>query len=576
MSGSSRSVRSLSPWSRLPIAKPKSAVVGASPSLLLAGPGDVQSRAPRRELAAGALITAIIAAIIKTVGPSPGDAPAHLYRTLLVHEGAYIWDNFWYAGSYSLAPYSLWYYFPAAVIGNLPLVFAAAVVSTVLFASIALREWGAAAIWPTRVFGVVAAAPLFTGLYSYSLGFTAMLAAVKALQVRRAATAIVFAALTVGFSPLAFGFLCLITTATFASQMRVSRRTIATAAGLLCAASLEMAALLFFPSGQGKYPFHWVDFLGVLTVSVLGALVARHARGARILGAFYLLWGLGSVVVFVVPTPIGDNWARLYAFALPLMLLTASLAGFRPRRLVAVAITAAFIYNLTPYLLLVPYRLDNRSAALQFWKPAIQFLHEHLEPGFRVEVVPTSGHWESYWIPRASIPLARGWYKQEDELDNPLLYSEHLNPSSYRGWLHSAAVAYVLLLAAPLDPSTNGPEEAAVLTSAASGLKPVFRTPDVTIYRLPHPTGLVTGPGRVRVTAFTQDMIGVVASKPGRYLVRSHFNPYLKIHGQGCIEEAPGNMTFVELRKPGSFSLVDASSPEALVSEVTAEQAPLC
>ena len=165
----------------------------------------------RRELLIGAGLTAAFAALVLAIGPAPGDAPVHLYRTLLVRHGSLIWDNFWYAGTYPLASYSLLYYLPAAVVGNLPLVFAAAVVSTVLFASIALREWGRAALWPSRIFGVLAAAPMFTGLYSYSLGFAAMLGALKALPGGAAAArAARCAALTVGFSPLAFVFLCLV------------------------------------------------------------------------------------------------------------------------------------------------------------------------------------------------------------------------------------------------------------------------------------------------------------------------------------------------------------------------------
>ena len=63
--------------------------------------------------------------------------------------------------------------------------FAAAVASTTLFCSIAFREWGENALWPCRAFGVLAAAPIFTGLYSYTLGFTAMLAALRAIAAWR-------------------------------------------------------------------------------------------------------------------------------------------------------------------------------------------------------------------------------------------------------------------------------------------------------------------------------------------------------------------------------------------------------
>src|SRR5947208_3844187 len=107
---------------------------------------DVRRISPRRELLLGAALTATFAALVLVLGPAPGDAPAHLYRTLLVRHGALVWDNFWYAGTYPLASYSLLYYLPADVVGNVPLVLAAAVVSTALFSLIVLREWGFAAL----------------------------------------------------------------------------------------------------------------------------------------------------------------------------------------------------------------------------------------------------------------------------------------------------------------------------------------------------------------------------------------------------------------------------------------------
>ena len=241
---------------------------------------DLRRLSPRRELLLAAALTAGIAALVLAVGPAPGDAPVHLYRTFLVRDGALVWDNFWYAGTYPLASYSLLYYLPAALVGNLPLVFVAAVASTMLFSSIAFQEWGRAALWPARVFGVLAAAPMFTGLYAYSLGFMAMLATLKLLQLRRLGFAAVVAALTVGFSPLAFAFLCLIVGSYAVSRRRISRRHLWFGAGLVVAAGIELLALVLFPASTGVYPFHWVDFVAVLGVTSLGILVARRARAA--------------------------------------------------------------------------------------------------------------------------------------------------------------------------------------------------------------------------------------------------------------------------------------------------------
>jgi hypothetical protein len=521
----------------------------------------------RRELVLGALVTAAFAGLLLAVGPAPGDAPVHLYRTLLVRHGAFIWDNFWYAGTYPLASYSLLYYLPAALVGNLPLVFAAAVVSTVLFTSLALREWGRAALWPARVFGVLAAAPLFTGLYSYSLGFTAMLGALKAFQVGRSRIGLALALLTVGFSPLAFVFLCLVLAAGAFTRRHVPRRTLVTVLGLGLAGTVEVAALVLFPTNAGVYPFHWIDFAGVVAVTGLGALVARRARGAGLLLAFYALWGLGSVVVFVVPSPLGDNWTRLSAFVFPVMLLTAGLASFRPRRLVAVALAVAFAYNVIPYLLLIPYRLDNRPATASFWQPALTYLRAHASPGFRVEVVPTAAHWEAYWVPKAGFALARGWYRQLDVVDNPALYAKHLDAASYRRWLRSSAVEYVLLAATPLD-WDGGPQEARILRSAGSGLRVVFRSKDWTIYRLPRPTPLLTGPGHSTVTAVGHSVIRGAVSKPGRYLLRAHYSPYWRLSGRGCVRHGPAQMTWLDLRRAGPFTLSVPATPEGLVGEL--------
>jgi hypothetical protein len=531
----------------------------------------------RRELLLGAALTAVLGAIVLAVGPAPGDAPVHLYRTFLVRDGALVWDNFWYAGTYPLASYSLLYYLPAALVGNLPLVFAAAVASTVLFSSIALREWGRAAVWPARVFGVLAAAPLFTGLYAYTLGFAAMLAALKLLQLRRPWLAALFAMLTVGFSPLAFAFLCLIVGSYAVSRRQIARRNVWFGVGLAVAAGIEVAALVLFPgAGTGVYPFHWIDFVAVLGVTTLGVLVARKTRGAGPLVAFYALWGIGSVVIYIVPSPLGDNWTRLSAFVFPIMLLTASLAGFQPRRLVVFALAAAFAYNVVPYALLVPSRLNNDTQQASFWHPAIRFLRAHAQPGFRVEVVPTAEHWEAYWIPKSGLPLARGWYRQLDVADNPALYANHLAASPYRHWLRSAAVRYVLLsTTAPLD-WEGGPQEARVLRSPSSGLRAVFRSRNWTIYELPHATPLLTGPAKPVITSFGHTAIRGRVFAAGRYLMRAHYSPYLRLRGSGCVAPGPDKMTYLQLTRPERFALSVPGTPDGLVRELFAGTEATC
>jgi hypothetical protein len=530
----------------------------------------------RRELLLASGLTAVVAALVLLVGPAPGDAAVHLYRTFLVRDGALVWDNFWYAGTYPLASYSLLYYLPAALVGNLPLVFAAAVASTLLFASLALSEWGRAALWPSRVFGVLAAAPMFTGLYAYSLGFTAMLATLKLLQLRRLRWAAVLGLLTVGFSPLAFVFLCLIVASYAVARRRIARRHLWFGAGLGVAAGIELLALVLFPTNTGVYPFHWIDFCGVLLVTALGVLVARHARSGAPLVAFYALWGLGSVLFYVVPSPLGDNWTRLSAFVFPVMLLTASLAGFRPRRLVVLALAVALTYNIVPYMLLIPSRIDNTTQQASFWQPVLGFLHGHNAGGYRVEVVPTAEHWEAYWLPKSGFALARGWYRQLDAVDNSVLYAKHLGPAQYREWLRSKAVKYVLLSrTAPLG-WDGVHQEVDVLRSPRSGLKVVFQTKNWTIFELPHATPLLTGPAHPIVTVFGHTVIRGRVFAPGSYLLRAHYNPYWRLKGDGCVSPGPDKMTILRLTRPERFVLTVPGTPQALVGELVNGKSAAC
>jgi hypothetical protein len=531
-------------------------------------PAELTVLTRRRELLAAGSLAALIGGLMLAIGPPPGDAPAHLYRTLLVREGALVWDNYWYAGTYPLGSYSILYYLPAAVVGNLPLVFAATIATALLFSSIALREWGPAARWPSRAFGALAAAPLFTGLYAYSLGLAATLGVLWAVQHRRTWLAVILAGLTVGFSPLAFVFLCLILSAVVISRRRFSRRELVLAAGLTVVAAVQFGVLWAFSTPTGAYPFHWINLVGVVGVSFLGILLARQAQGAAFLVTFYLLWATGSVILFFISTPVGDNWARLSAFVFPVMLLTAALASFRPRRLVGVALGVALAFNVTPYMLLIPYRLDTRPATAAFWAPALGFLRQHLAPGFRVEVVPTAAHWEAYWVPRAGFPLARGWYRQIDVADNPVLYKPTLNLVPFLRWLHSNAVEYVMLARTRLD-WVEAREEAHILSAPASRLQIAFRSQNWTIYRVPHPTPLLTGPGKPVVTFFGHTAIRGTVTSPGRYLLRAHYSPYWRVKGGGCVSPGPGKMTWLKLDHIGRFALAVPATPGALIDSLS-------
>ncbi len=538
----------------------------------MAGTSNGRLRSYRRELLAATLVTALVALLLVLLGPAPGDAPAHLYRTLLVHDGAFLWDNLWYAGNYPLASYSLLYYLPAAAVGNLPLVFAAAVASTALFCSIAYREWGEHALWPCRAFGVLAAAPIFTGLYSYSLGFMAMLAALRAIQLDRLWLALPLAALTFGFSPLAFVFLCLILAAVVVAQRRVTRRVLLVGAGVAATATFGLGVMLIFPTG-GIYSFHPVDFGAVLVICTAGALLARRTPRARLIFVFFVLWGAVSIFCYLVPTPVGDNVTRLSAFVFPLVLVTAVMARFRPRLLVAVALSVALAYNIVPYFMLIPYRLDPRPATQRFWAPAVTYLSTRSEPSYRVEVVPTAAHWEAYWFPKANLALARGWYRQLDMADYPVLFEHGLTAAAYERWLRDTGVRYVLVPATKLDPN-GGPAEARIVRSGQTSLRAVSTTSAGTVYELPHATGMITGPAPATLTLLAHAAVEGWVAAPGTYRLRLRYSPYWGVRPAGaCVRRVADGMMDITLPRAGGFSVRFADDVGEVLSRLVGSRA---
>jgi hypothetical protein len=524
-----------------------------------------------RILGASAAIAATASVLLAVAVPTGGDAAAHLYRTLLVQRGAPLWDNFWFAGQYPLVSYSLLYYPVAAVVGNTALAASAVVLSALLFASLLLRAFHSAARWPAYAFAAVVGGQFLTGDYPYTVGFTGVLATLWALQRRRTVLAIVAAAVTLGCSPLAFLLLCLALFAVWIVSPRPRTRDLTVAAALALLAAIEAAALLLFPTPRLYYPFGIWRLVAGLPVGVLGAALAVRSRTARPLASIFVVWTLATAAAFLIRSPVGHNLLRPAALVFPLMLLVAVLADFRPRWLAYPAVAVAFAANVGPYVATVISRSDPAAHA-SFWRPMLGYVAKHSSQAYRLEVVPTVNHWESYYVPKAGFAIARGWYQQLDAAFNPGLNGRDLTASSYRAWLRSVGVRFVILGATGLAP--QGLAEARLLRSGRSGLGRVFTSRTGEVYALPHPRPLLTGPGRARVTHQSFSGISGWTGKPGRYLLRVHYTRLWQVSRGGlCVRRGPHGMTSLDVRRPGSFSLAAAEEPGSALFALIGDQA---
>jgi len=511
----------------------------------------------RWEIAVAAALGAAGSSIVVGAVPLGGDAAAHFYRTVLVRGGALLWDNLWFSGQYPLTSYSVLYYFIAGWVGNVPLAFAAIVLSAALFSVLLRREWGVAGRWPAWIFALIAAGQLFTGSYDYVVGFALLLCSLFFFQRGRPAFGVALAGLTLALSPLAFIFLGIVLVAVWLPTHRVGRVELLVAAALLAFGCGELMVLSGFPVRGLYYPYGLWRLLAGLGVGSLGIALGWNARqrGGTTIASLFLVWLLVSVVAFLVPSPVGHNVTRLAGLALPLMLLAAMLTRFRPRWLTVLALTAAVATSLGPYLVMIPQRTSSQGSQASSWTPLITYLDAQRSPGFRVEVVPTANHWETYYLPRAGLELARGWYRQLDIADNPILYATRLTAREYRTWLRSVGVKFVVVT--NLQPAAMGAKrEARLVVTPGDGFHEVFRYSSGTVFELRHPTPILTGPKPARITAVSHLAVAGWAAAAGQYLLRIHFTPYWRLTGlPACITASSDGMTRLDLKRGGRFSL---------------------
>jgi hypothetical protein len=521
-----------------------------------------------REVALCAALSAGLSAVLVLGLPRGGDLAAHLYRTSLVQHGILVWDNLWFAGQYPLSSYSLLYYPLATLVGNTALGVGGVVLAASIFASIALREWKTAGRWPARTFAVLLAGQAFTAAYPYDIGLATLLGAVWALQRQRTWIAVGCILLTLGFSPLVFLFLTLALLALFLRKRQFSRQAFLLAGALAIAAGVQVGLLQILPSPGIVYPYGLWRLLAGLALCTAGAALSLAGRAGWPLATIFLIWGAASIVTSIVPSPIGHNLIRADVFVVPLMLVAAARADFRPRILAIAGIAGALAANVGPYLAMIPDRSSSLDSTAAFWSPLIRFLRTHNSPSFRVEVVPTANHWEAYYIPHAGLALARGWYRQLDIADDPALYAPQLTPQSYRTWLRRHAVQFVVLPHLPLE-AIDAQREASLLRSQNSGLRTVLRTPKATIYRLPHATPLMTGPATATITALESSRLSGYISAPGTYYLRARYSPYWSVtRGSLCLAPARSAMTVVRASRAGAFTIQATESPGGVLADL--------
>jgi len=512
-----------------------------------------------REAVLCTALAASFSALLVWLGPPGTDFAAHAYqRTLFVRHGFTLWDDFWYAGRYSFVGYSLIYYPLAALLGIRVLAVTTVSVAALAFTAIAAREWGPVARWSGRSFAVVWAGFLLSGAFPFALGVTLALLALWALQTGhgwRFATLTLF---TLAASPVALVFLVVVVAGVALARRATPRDTAVRALAVVAAIAIEVVLLRLFP-GTGRYPFSAVEAAMALGFCILCLTVTWPVESARVLRYVFAAYAVAIAAVYLVPSGLGENIARLRYVAVPLALLIVALRRWRPLPLVLAVVTLALAWNVTPLAASLVHGEGDVTARAIVWRTPIAYLHAHLKPGYRVEAVDTAEHWPDFYLAESGIPLVRGWFRQDDFPFDALLY-RHLRPAAYLRWLRELGVAYVVLTRSPPDYSSR--QEAVLVRSGRAGLRRVWASPQIAIYTVPRPRPIITGPGRPTVLALHESRLLVHVPRGGTYSLSVRWSPYWQA-STGCLARARVGMLQLRTRAAATVRIffdVDAKT----------------
>jgi len=532
----------------------------------------VSSRRPVLwEALIAAAIATLIGALVAWLGPPGTDFAAHVYqRALFVRHGFALWNDLWYVGRYSFVGYSVLYYPLAALLGIRVLAVVTAALGAFAFAVILSREWGPVVRWSSRSFAVIWAGFILTGAFPFALGAALGLLALLELQRGRRWSFAALAVLTLAADPVALVLLIVVLAAVALARRGTVGQSFVPAFGLAAAVAIEVVLLRLFPGGN-RFPFAASEGAAALAFCAVGLACTRRIERARLLRYFFAIYAVAIVGSYLVPSGLGENIIRLRYVAVPLVVLVLALRRWRPLPLALGLLVLALAWNVTPLAAGWATADTNSTSQASAWRAPIHYLRTHLHPSYRVEAVDTADHWPDYYLPEAGIPLVRGWFRQDDFPLNALLY-RRFTPAAYLRWLHQLGVAYVVLTHAPLDVSSH--REAQLIRSGRLSLRRVFATREISIYAVPSPRPIVTGPGRPRLLKLGESQLLVRISRQGTYRIAVRWSPYWRASA-GCL--TPTRNGLLRLHTAGAVTVhIDFDVDAATLLDALTGTTPSC
>ncbi|NGO13081.1 hypothetical protein G5C60_37145 [Streptomyces sp. HC44] len=497
---------------------------------------------------------------------------------------------FWYGGMHT-ANYSLISPYLMAAFGVRTVTVVAGLLASWLAAVLFVRTGIRRPLGPALLASLALWCNVASGRTTFALGVAFGLAACVLLtRERRLPLAVAYAGLATMASPVAGLFLAV------AGAGYALVRDRGRAAALLVPPFVVVAAttLLFPFTGEQLMPASRI-WPPVLFGVVLLTFAPRRWGVLRWGG---LVYAVGTLLTYLIPSPIGTNVERLAELFAPAALLAAlsaplegrfdscgpSVAGRSPKfsaslepggtpiaaephmsqsrapygaRYRRFALTVALILSVT--WVGTKTADDLRvSTSVPTWaadtRGVVRALDRLGAERTRVEVVPARNHREATAL-APHVNLARGWNRQLDIERGRLFYDGTFSETTYRAWLDRWAVGFVVLPAG--KPDGFAEDEARLVRSRPAWLEPVWQDVHWRVFRVRDAVPLVSPPASV-VRASSAEVV-VRMPRPGSVTVRIAYSPWLYAEG-GCLEKR-GEFTRLTVTEPGVFRISSGYGP---------------
>ncbi|MEU6367158.1 glycosyltransferase family 87 protein [Streptomyces sp. NPDC046931] len=464
--------------------------------------------------------------------------------------GGSAYSLFWYGGMHT-ASYSLISPYLMAALGVRTVTVVSGVAASWLAAVLLVRAGVRRPAGPALLASLALWCDVASGRTTFALGVAFGLAGCVLLAgQRRLVSAAVCAALATMASPVAGLFLAVV------------------GAGFLCVRDWGRAAVLLVPpfavvaTTTLLFPFTGEQPMSADRVwqpALLGLAVAASApRRWRVARHGAVVYAAGTVLVYLVPSPIGTNVERFAELFGPAALLAVLLTAPRLRRPRRVLLVAALVFSVT---WVGRKTVDDLrvSTAVPAWAADADGVLRALEglgaDRTRVEAVPARNHREATAL-APHVNLARGWNRQLDMERGRLFYDGTFSAGAYRRWLDRWGVGFVVL--PPGKPDGYAKDEARLVREhRPAWLEPVWQDAHWRVYRVRDAVPLVTAPATVlRTTSAEMD---VRVARPGSVTVRVAYSPWLHTDG-GCLAR-DGEFTRLTVTTAGTYRLSSEYGP---------------